>query len=267
MAREAITKWEVNESSNKMLFVNDLYAASEEHSGYRTIHKYGHNLDINSAFETIWNIGGTYSYLGGATILKISSDDTKDDNVGGVGARTVLVQGLDANYKEIEETVELDGQDAVNTTKQYLRVYRMIVQTVGSEGDNAGTIYAGTGAVLSGVPANKYASIPEGYNQTMMAVYTVPADTTAYMTQFYCSPDSQASFQVQLHTRDENGIQRVRNQLHAFQSVGNFQYKPYLKITEKTDIEIRASVGTANTEFGGGFSLILVDNIEPNIRT
>ena len=267
MAREAITKWEVNESSNKMLFVNDLYAASGEHEGYRAIHKYGHNLDINSAFETVWNVGGTYSYLSSATILKISSDDAKDDNVGGVGARTVLIQGLDANYKEIEETVELDGQDEVNTTKEYLRVYRIIVQTVGSEGDNAGTIYAGTGTVLSGVPANKYASIPEGYNQTMMAVYTVPADTTAYMTQFYCSPDSQASFQVQLRTRDESGIQRVKNQLHAFQSVGNFQYKPYLKITEKTDIELRAAVGTANTEFGGGFSLILVDDIPDNILT
>ena len=264
MARESIVKWRNNESLNKMLYVNDLYAASGEHEGYRTIHKYGHNLDVNSAFETIWNVGGTYSYLDNATILKISSDDSEDTNTAGVGARTILIQGLDADYKEIEETVELDGEDEVNTTKEYLRVYRMIVQTVGSEGDNSGTIYAGTGAVSAGVPANKYASIPPGYNQSMMAVYTVPAETTAYMTQFYCSPDSQASFQVQLRTRDENGIQRVRNQLHAFQNVGNFMYKPYLKITEKTDIELRASVGTANTEFGGGFSLILIDNIKPN---
>lgn len=255
-----IQEFTSNECLNQLLFVNDLYVGSDKIQGHRVIHKYGHNLDVNSAFETVWNSGGTYSYLDNATILKISSDDAKDDNVGGVGARTVLIQGLNANYKEIEETVELDGQDEVNTNKEYLRVYRMIVQTVGSEGDNAGTIYAGTGTVSSGVPANKYASIPEGYNQSMMAVYTIPANKTAYMTQFYCSPDSQASFQIQLRTRDENGIQRVRNQLHAFQSVWFFQYKPYLKITEKTDIEIRAKTSTQNVEFGGGFSLILIDN-------
>ena len=254
-----IQEFTTNECLNQLLFVNDLYVTSGKIKGHSVIHKYGHNLNVATNYETLWSAGATYSYLTSATVLKISSSDSNDDD-GDAGARTVLVQGLNSDYGEIEEVVTLNGQTAVNTTKEYLRVFRMIVQTVGSEGDNAGTIYAGTGTVSSGVPANKYASIPEGYNQSMMAVYTIPANKTAYMTQFYCSPDSQASFQIQLRTRDENGIQRVRNQLHAFQSVWFFQYKPYLKITEKTDIEIRAKTSTQNVEFGGGFSLILIDN-------
>ena len=125
---------------------------------------------------------------------------------------------------------------------------------------NEGIVYAGTGTVSSGVPANVYAEIPAEYNQTMMAVYTIPANKTAYMTMFYAQPDDNKGFQTRLLTQEIDGIMRVRNQLHAFQSQANFNYLPYLKINEKTDLEIQAKIDQGTAEFGGGFSLILVDN-------
>ena len=259
MARESLHRLSNKEALNSLVFTDDLWASSGEMAGYDVIHKFGHNLDINSSYETLWSAGGDYSYLSSATTLTISSSDANDDD-GDTGARTVLVQGLDTNYNEIEETVTLNGQTAVNTSNEYLRVYRMIVQTAGSSNHNEGIVYAGTGTVTSGVPANIYAEIPAQYNQTMMAVYTIPADKTGYMTHFYASPDSQASFQTQLTCGNSDGIMRVRNQLHAFQTQAMFNYRPYLKIEEKTDVELRCAVGTANTEFGGGFSIILVDN-------
>ena len=204
-------------------------------------------------------MGTTYSYLSNATILKISSSDTNDDD-GDNGARTVLVQGLDTHYNEIEEIVTLDGQNAVNTSKKYLRVFEMIVQSVGSSGYNEGIIYAGTGTVTLGVPANIYAEIPSQYNQTMMAVYTIPNNKTGYMTLFYAQPDDSKGFQTQLIFTDESGIFRVKNELHAYQSISSFNYKPYLKIEEKTDIELRIKIDQGTAEFGGGFSIILVDN-------
>jgi hypothetical protein len=204
-------------------------------------------------------VGTTYSYLSSATILKISSSDTNDDD-GDNGARTVLVQGLDTHYNEIEEIVTLDGQNAVNTSKKYLRVFEMIVQSVGSSGYNEGIIYAGTGTVTLGVPANIYAEIPSQYNQTMMAVYTIPNNKTGYMTLFYAQPDDSKGFQTQLIFTDESGIFRVKNELHAYQSISSFNYKPYLKIEEKTDIELRIKIDQGTAEFGGGFSIILVDN-------
>ena len=254
-----IQEFTSNECLNQLLFVNDLYVGSDRIQGHSVIHKYGHNLDIDNAYETVWSVGGEYSYLTSATVLKISSGNT-NDTLSGTGARTVLVQGLNADYGEIEEIVTLNGQTAVNTSKEYLRVFRMIIQTTGSGKENAGIIYAGTGTVTSGVPANIYAEIPATYNQTMMAVYTIPANKTAYVTMFYAQPDDQASFQTQLLCGNESGIFKIRNQLHAFQSQALFQYRPYLKIEEKQDIEIRAKTGTANVEFAGGFSLILIDN-------
>ena len=260
MARESLHRLSNKEALNSLVFTDDLWASSGEMAGYDVIHKFGHNLDVNGAFETIWSVGNNYSYLSAATVLKISSSDVNDTSAG-TGARTVFVQGLDSNYNQLEETVTLNGQTAVDTTNSFIRVFRMVVLTAGSGKKNDGIIYAGTGTITAGVPANKYASIPIGYNQTMMAVYTIPAKKTAYMTTFYCQPDSQASFQVQLLSGSaETGIMRVRNELHGFQNNAKFEYRPYLKIDEKVDLELRASVGTANTEFSGGFSIILVGN-------
>ncbi len=262
MARQAILKYTAREALNKLLVTDSLWSSSDEMTGYSVIHKYGHNLDIDSTFETIWSEGTNYAFIPTATVLKISSSSA-DDTSDGTGARTITIQGLDANYFEKSETITLNGQTAVNTSNTYFRIHRMFVETAGSGQENAGTIYAGTGTVTTGVPANKYATIPVGYNQTMMAIYTIPCDKTAYMTMFYAQPDSQASYQVQMLTgrATDSGVLRVRNELHAYQNQAIFNYKPYLKLTEKTDIQLRAKTGTANVEFAGGFSLIIVDNI------
>jgi uncharacterized protein YrzB (UPF0473 family) len=248
-----------NECLNTIIHTDNIHASSGNESGLKTIHEFGHNLNVDTNYKTLWSVGTTYSYLSSATILKISSSDTNDDD-GDNGARTVLVQGLDTHYNEIEEIVTLDGQNAVNTSKKYLRVFEMIVQSVGSSGYNEGIIYAGTGTVTLGVPANIYAEIPSQYNQTMMAVYTIPNNKTGYMTLFYAQPDDSKGFQTQLIFTDESGIFRVKNELHAYQSISSFNYKPYLKIEEKTDIELRIKIDQGTAEFGGGFSIILVDN-------
>ena len=260
MARQNTKTFGAGEALNKILHSNNLHLSTGDISGFNVVHKYGHNLEVGTSYETIWSNGATYSYLTSATVLKISSSDANDDD-GDTGARTVLVQGLDSNYDEIEETVTLNGQTSVNTTNQFLRVHRMIVQSTGNSNYNEGIIYAGTGTVSSGVPANVYATIPVEYNQTMMAVYTVPNNKTAYMTMFYAQPDDSKGFQTQLLCGDESGIFIIRNQLHAYETQANFQYRPYLKITEKQDIEIRVKIGVGTAEFGGGFSLILVDNV------
>ena len=259
VAKHDINFYSEKEVLNLQLFTDNLFASSGQFSGYSVVHKFGHNTDVATNYETLWSFGATYSYLSSATLLKLSSSDTNDDD-GDTGARTVLVQGLDSDYNEIEETVTLNGQLAVDTQNQYLRVFRMIVKSVGSSGYNEGIVYAGTGTVSSGVPANVYAEIPAGYNQTMMAVYTVPANKTGYMTMFYAQPDDNKGFQTRLLTQEIDGIMRIRNQLHSFQSQSNFNYLPYLKVNEKTDLQIQVKIDQGTPEFGGGFSLILVDN-------
>jgi len=120
-----------------------LAVAKGQVTGHSIVHKFGQNNDIGTAKETVWDVGGLYSYLTSATALKVSSDDANDTS-DGTGARTVQIYGLNSDYDEIDETITLNGQTAVNTTKLYLRIYRMVVKTAGSGDEAAGNIFAGT---------------------------------------------------------------------------------------------------------------------------
>lgn len=209
---------------------------------HKVIFKFGFNPDIDNSMETVWAEGGLYSYLAAASVLKVSSSNTNDTS-NGTGARTVEISGLDANYNEISETVTLSGQTAVDTTKEYLRVFRGIVRTAGSGGQNAGVIYAGTGTVTSGVPANKYLTIAAGDNQTLMALWTVPADYTAYVTQVditVATTQNNKYCTASLVARPLGQVFQVKDKFVKAESSHHQEYQFPLRFEEKTDLEVRA---------------------------
>jgi hypothetical protein len=117
-------------------------------TGLSSITKFGSNLDIdtNSDPETIWSTGGLYQFpssAGQISIVSSSSDDTST----GTGARTVLVQGLDENYNEVEETFTLNGVSAVtSSSSSWIRAHRAKVLSAGTGEVNAGTITITHGA-------------------------------------------------------------------------------------------------------------------------
>lgn len=69
--------------------------------GYRRVTALGNNPDVDTgAAEEIWTAGGIYPFMTAATSLEIVSSSAADDSAG-TGARTVLVNGLDAAYAEV----------------------------------------------------------------------------------------------------------------------------------------------------------------------
>ena len=231
---------------------------------HETQYKFGFNADIDDSLETIWSEGGLYSYLTSATVLKISSAST-DDASAGTGARTITISGLDGDYDEISETVTLNGQTAVNTTNSYLRVFRMVVDTAGSGGQNAGKIYAGTGTVTSGVPTNKYGVIDVGDNQTLMALWTVPKGYTAYLHQLDISLNTEVANKfgtAHFVARPEGGVFNVKDKFVLSQYIVNQNFVYPLKYEEKTDLEVRAiaSSSNANLAVSAGLDIIYIQN-------
>lgn len=221
--------------------------------------KFGRNPDVGATAETIWDVGDAYSYLAAATALKVSSSSAADTSAG-TGARTVRLYGLGGDYAEITEDVTLSGQTAATTTAEFLRVYRMVVLTAGSGGKNAGVIYAGTGTVASGVPANKYAAISTGNNQTLMAVYTVPAGKTATLRRYYASAGEGKDATVKLFVRPFGGVFQLKHQLELYQNNFDFPFPDPLVIEEKSDIEIMATSSAVTVPISAGFDLLLTDN-------
>ncbi len=244
----------------------NLQVARGQIAYHYSVFKFGFNPDIDDSLETVWAEGGLYSYLSAATVLKISSSST-DDTSAGTGARTVELQGLDGDYNQISETVTLNGQTAVNTTKSFLRIYRMIVKTAGTGGQNAGVIYAGTGTVTLGVPANKYATIAIGDNQTLMALWTVPAGYTAYLLQTdvtVATTQNNKYCTSHLVARPLGEVFQVKDKFVKAESSHHQQYDIPLKFEEKTDIEVRAigDSSGADIAISAGLDIIYIKNVE-----
>ena len=242
----------------------DLQVARGQVAFHETQFKFGFNPDIDDSLETIWAEGGLYSYLSAASVLKISSSST-DDTSAGTGARTITISGLDANYDEISESVTLNGQTAVNTTQSFLRVFRMIVDTAGSGGQNAGVIYAGTGTVTSGVPANKYGTIAVGDNQTLMCFWTVPRGYTAFLYQIDISMNTEVANKfgtVSLVARLNGGVFNVKDKFALSQDIIHQEFKHPIKFAEKTDLEVRAiaSSSNANLAVSAGLDIVYIQN-------
>ena len=226
--------------------------------------KFGFNNDISTIEETVWDGGGLYTYISSATVLKISSGSA-NDTAGGTGARTVKIIGLDGDYIKINETVTLNGQTSVNTSKSYLRPYRLIVITAGSGGQNAGIIYAGTGNISSGVPDNVFAQISVAQNQTLMCLYSIAAGQSAYLASLeatvFDTPGGQTAagtFRLVMRPLGEVFQTQEKFVLANATWLSDLRYEHIFPA--KSDIEIRA-VSNANTiAVSASISLIIVND-------
>lgn len=219
----------------------ELQVSRRQVTAHYPLFKFGFVEDVDDALETVWDGGGLYSYIPTATVLKVSSTSTADTSAG-TGARTVHLYGLDADYKEIEEDVTLNGQTAVNTTNTFIRIFRACVTSAGSGGENAGTIHAGTGTVTAGVPANSYLQIKPSNNQTLMTVWTVPAGHTLYVMQSdatVATTQTSKYATISLVARPYGEVFQVKERFLVDVASVSIHYDYPLKFEEKTDIEFR----------------------------
>jgi hypothetical protein len=248
----------------KRLYEHTDIAISRGHSiGYSTLYKFGYNPDVNGDEETVWEQGGDYPWLDSAVTMFVSSTSVNDTS-GGSGANTILIQGLDENYVEIEETITLNGQTQVATQLSYLRVYRSFVTLAGSSGTSGGIIYIGSSGATGGVPnGTVYANLSIG-NQTQIAAYTVPAGHTLYVDEINITAAlnlANKRVNASFHTRDfGSNVFRTRfiNVLQSSQLNQRFKYPQ--DFAEKTDVEVRVSTNTTNNPIAASFQGVLIKN-------
>ena len=255
-----VTAWSITQNGRFEPF--ELQVSRGQITWHEKVFQFGINNAVGTSFETIWTASSVYSYLSAASVLKISSGSA-DDASAGTGARTVRIRGLDANYNEISETVTLNGQTAVNTTNSYLRVFSLVVLTAGSGGVNAGILYAGTGTVTSGVPANVFAQVEIGYCSSTMALWTVPAGYTAYVTSYtFTSNSSTANNQI-------TGAVIIRpfGGVFSFEATAKMEggnsfdrhFDTYLVVQEKSDIQMQV-LASAAAQVTGEMHVIYIKN-------
>ena len=234
--------------------------------GWGYEHKFGHGEDFDTAngVSLIWDgmsISSkipSYTYSTTADINSIASSSAGD-------TVDISIKGLDTNWDLVEQTVTLTGQTAATLSTPLVRVFR--AKNIGAA-DLVGDVYIATSsAVFSGgiptIDTTIRAIIPIGYNQTQMAMYTVPAGHTLLIVEGWSgmSKSNTAEGDLTIWRRSDGGVFRILHNIgHNTVGVGS-DHRPYslpLPLPEKTDLEYRFEALADNSAASAGFHGLLV---------
>ncbi len=224
----------------------------------QTFNKFGRNDDIDTANdEDVWCSGGTWVPPTAAGVVSVVSTDAADASAG-TGGRTCRLFGLNDDFEEIEAVVTLDGTTPVLTTIEFLRVYRMVIETSGSSDTNVGDIEASIGG-------DPQCCITAEDGQSNVAIYTVPKDRVLLIETTLVSIDRQTSSAAQVSMRLlrrpflDTESDRTWNLVETPLGIGvegssSFVLQALIVIPPKADVKLRVGAATDNnTRVSGGF--------------
>lgn len=236
-------------------------------SNHTYVKKFGlaENIDTADGYVDIWdgcNVAAaskTYTFSTAADIDSLSSSDNGD-------TQDVTVVGLDTNWDEVTQTITLTGQTRAALTTSLIRVYRMY--NAGTT-DFAGNVFCFKNVALTdGVPntaANIRAIVQGANNQTLMAIYTIPAGYTGYLVRGWANQaiNKTAANTIKFMAREFGGVFRVQR-TQGLNSVGSSLVEtdeklPFV-IPEKTDLKVMANTTANDMALGAGFDIVLEKN-------
>jgi hypothetical protein len=255
----------VNHSITKLGLDEDfaLQLARGHIYNHSTVNKFGRNRTIASgATETIWN---------GSTLYTFPTDTTTMTHIrAAVDSATtqgavIELQGLDANWDLVVQTKALDGTNSTTEVELDTALLRCTRMRVLDSSVMDQDIWLGDDDFI--VTAAK-AIITAGFNQTEMAIYTVPAGHSAYMTSYYArehpvTGNVATSLNIDLWARDNaNGYAPQLKHTLGLAPGGYEQHDfyPYYSFGEKTDIYTTITTVGGTSDMSSGFDLILVKN-------
>lgn len=229
-----------------------LGVAARHYDGLSHIHKFG-AVPAMSQNETgtIWDVDDTeypWASFASASTLTVDRASASDAD------KQVYIEGLDADYNVINETVTLTNATGNATTKSFIRVYRAYM--VNGSVTNVGNIDIKVSSTV-------VARITAGKGQTLMAVYTVPAGYTGYILKGTATCQSGADATGDMFVRYSGQASfRVGHTFEVSGGGGEYTYDfPIaIPIPEKSDIDVRASVRSNNARLTACFDVLLERN-------
>jgi hypothetical protein len=232
--------------------------------GATTFNQWGYNSDIDIGTETVWTNGGTFARMTTARTLSIVSTSANDTSAG-TGARSIVIYGVDANWKSQTVVVTMNGLTPVVTTETWMGVNRMAIYLAGSGGVNAGTITATATTDLT-----IQSDIPLGSGSSQQAIYFVQENHQILMDWLYLtlvknSGGTQPNATIKCWVT--SGVSGARYEV--FRDYINGVIENHTELTpsqpfvvgEKSVVEFQATTDQNNTEIGVRFSLVEVRDV------
>ena len=242
--------------ANRKHYHFDMMVSGGYVSDHTSNHKFGAVPAMSqNTIGTVWDVNDTlypWTALDTPAVVNVQRNDLADEG------HTVTVQGLDADYNPVEDTIVINGDNTLGTVL-FKRVNRAFVTNGGTT--NVGNINIEAGAAGGATVAR----IIAGKGQTLMAVYTVPAGKTGYLYQGTATAQASA---------DGTGFMMVRyagqstfRVGHTFEVEGGggqylYDFAFPIPVPEKSDIDIRITTRSNNGRYTAAFDILLVDNNE-----
>jgi len=223
----------------------DLQVSRNQIYGHQTLSLFGYQSAVGNTKIPVWENATTYTYITSASTLTLASSSASDDTLA-----NILINGLDANFKPISETLTLNGVTGVTTINSYFRVNSLLMVSPGTgQTTNVGTITLKQSS-------NIVAQINAGIGKSQSTVYTVPAGYSFYLdfaevnTSNSYTSSNIVTYSVQAINNNTGVKLQVLQQPFVSIYTANRSSDPYL-YSEKTDVQWQLVTSTATTIAAG----------------
>lgn len=211
--------------------------------GATAVNLFGFNRTVDVDYEVIWNDGGQYIYPVAAVAMTVTTDNAADYG------KQVLIEGLNANYDIVSETVTLANGGTVTNTL-FFRINLMIMAT----SENVGNITLVNSAI-------KYGYIEATTGVMQACVYTVPRNHSLYLFRIdvnSATTNGNKYLTIRNVTRTAAGRKlRVAEATFATSQVSYDRQVPF-KLAEKTDFHFEAKSSSSTNEVAIFVEAVLV---------
>lgn len=213
--------------------------------GATPVNIFGFNTAVGTDYETAWNNGGAYVFPTEAKAMTIVSSSASD-------TMAVLINGLDADYRELQQVVTLTGLTPVAIPKSIFRINSAVILS----GSNIGNITIASGGVT-------YGYIGLGLGTTQACIFTVPADHKLYLFRIDVNSattngNKYVTFRNVVTTSTGRKL-RVAEATFATSQVSYDRQVPFL-IDEKTDFLFEAKSSSSENEVAFFVEAVLYKN-------
>jgi hypothetical protein len=215
----------------------DLMVATGHISEHRAINIFGFNTAVGTEYIPLWEDATAYTHPQSALTMTAVSDSASDTAV------TMLIQGLDINYDEIQTTFTLNGTNAVTIDTAFYRINTVITIS----GNAVGTVTIANAGTT-------YAKVRAGDGKNQAAIYTVPRGHSFYLYRidaFSGQADATANRYLFFRnfTRTATGV-ILRVAETTFRANMHIQRRIPFRYTEKTDIQFQLKSNAGTHEIG-----------------
>lgn len=227
----------------------------------KSLLKFGKNVDLDTAWETVWVQGGDETYVTTNAIDTISSSNAGDTQQVFIEGHTVAGTGTSATFTFVTQTATLNGQNKVVLTTPLARVSRMY--NTGTTAF-AGDIYTYEDDTLTGGVPNTASKIhlkilgSAGDTQSFKAATTFSNTDYFICTGGFASINKATSaavdFEFQVRTVGSVFRPVARISLNSTgATTQQINFDPYVVVPKNADVRVRAIASVNNCEVNASF--------------